>query len=62
MSDVQIYDDSDDRYCEEWDSVCTTCGGEGYIVDDCDEDSCCCLNPELDHALIRCPDCNPLIL
>jgi len=46
------YDDCDAEECDE-------CAGEGWIVDDCDEDCCCCLNPEIDHRLVPCPTCNP---
>ena len=28
------------------DDECYECGGEGYIVADCFEDSCCCADPE----------------
>lgn len=36
---------------------CFECGGDGWIVDDCFEDTCCCANPEEDHGLIPCPNC-----
>ncbi len=36
---------------------CGECGGEGYVVADCFEDTCCCAEPELEHGLIRCPTC-----
>lgn len=36
---------------------CFECGDEGYVVDDCFEDTCCCADPELQHGLIRCPVC-----
>jgi hypothetical protein len=42
----------------EIDDDCPICGGDGWIVDDCEEDTCCCANPECDHNLIRCPRCN----
>jgi hypothetical protein len=29
----------------------------GYVLDDCFEDSCCCLHPELDHDVIPCSTC-----
>ena len=35
------------------------CGGDGWIVGDCIEDSCCCADPELEHGLYPCPLCNP---
>lgn len=44
--------------CEEWeDEVCYRCDGDGYIVADCFEDTCCCADPELEHDLIVCPVC-----
>lgn len=48
-----LYDENEDGYsdCE--------CGGEGWIVDDCFEDTCCCADPESEHGLIPCPNCNP---
>ena len=39
---------------------CYECGGEGFIVADCFEDSCCCADPEMDHGLIPCPLCKPV--
>lgn len=36
------------------DDECYECGGEGFIEEDCFEDSCCCL----EHELIPCPVCN----
>ena len=48
-------DDSDfDEECEE----CGECGGEGWVTDDCFEDTCCCADPETSHGVIRCI-CNP---
>ena len=46
-SDLKDFDSED----------CYECGGEGYIVADCFEDSCCCADPELEHGLIPCPVC-----
>jgi hypothetical protein len=40
------------------DEDCGTCGGEGYITNVCFEDTCCCANSDIDHGLIRCPDCS----
>lgn len=37
--------------------ACPHCGGEGYIVDDCFEDSCPCADPETDHDIIECDYC-----
>jgi hypothetical protein len=42
----------------EFDEECGECGGEGWIVADCFEDTCCCADPESQHDLIRCT-CNP---
>ncbi len=44
-------DYEDDEYCE--------CGGDGWIVDDCFEDTCCCADPDTQHDIIPCPNCNP---
>lgn len=41
------------------DEDCYECGGEGFVVADCFEDSCCCEDPELQHGLIPCPVCQP---
>lgn len=38
---------------------CYECGGEGFIVDDCFEDTCCCADPDTEHGIIPCPQCNP---
>jgi hypothetical protein len=52
---TEIYDamqaGEDADYCE--------CGGEGWIAGDCDEDCCCCADPELEHGFWPCPICNP---
>lgn len=37
---------------------CYECGGEGWIVADCFEDTCCCADPVESHGLVRCPLCN----
>jgi len=51
---------TDDEECDEYlDEECDECAGEGWIVDDCFEDCCCCVNPEVEHGLIPCPTCNP---
>jgi hypothetical protein len=42
--------------CED-DGVCYECGGDGYVVADCFEDTCCCADPEEEHGLIICPNC-----
>ena len=36
---------------------CYECGGEGYVVAECFEDTCCCEDPEMEHGLIPCPLC-----
>lgn len=38
---------------------CFECGGEGWVTADCFEDTCCCADPELEHGIIPCPNCNP---
>ena len=45
------YEDDDDE--------CYECGGEGWIEDQCFEDTCCCADPAASHGLIPCPLCNP---
>ena len=40
--------------CEE---DCPECGGEGFIEDECFEDTCCCADPATEHGLITCPMC-----
>ena len=39
------------------DDVCWQCGGDGYIVGDCFEDTCCCADPEREHDIIECSVC-----
>lgn len=41
------------------DEGCFECGGEGWIMADCFEDTCCCADPEEEHGVIPCPNCNP---
>jgi hypothetical protein len=50
---------ADDLYveCDEGEE-CGECGGEGWVLADCFEDTCCCADPELEHGLVRCA-CNP---
>jgi hypothetical protein len=38
---------------------CYRCDGDGYIIADCFEDTCCCADPELEHDVIPCPVCTP---
>lgn len=37
---------------------CPECGGAGWIIADCFEDTCCCMDPEVEHGVIRCPSCS----
>ena len=42
----------------EWEmDGCWNCGGDGYVLADCFEDTCCCADPELEHDLIPCQYC-----
>jgi hypothetical protein len=50
----------------DWDAIaaheieledCYECGGEGFIENDCFEDTCCCADPETSHGLRPCPVC-----
>jgi hypothetical protein len=50
--DLDHADDEPDDDC------CPECGGEGYIVSGCFEDTCCCADPELEHDVITCPECH----
>lgn len=45
---LEPHDDDDD---------CPYCDGEGVIVQDCIEDSCCCVDPELEHGVMECWHC-----
>lgn len=38
---------------------CAECDGDGWIIADCGEDSCCCLNPYEQHDWYPCRNCNP---
>ena len=46
----------EDCACDEEDE-CPRCGGEGYIEDDCFEDTCCCADPASSHGIVKCPTC-----
>jgi hypothetical protein len=46
-------------YDEEDDELCGECGGDGWVAADCFEDACCCLDPETQHGMEPCPNCNP---
>ena len=37
--------------------LCFVCDGEGSVMADCGEDSCCCLVPEVEHGRVRCGNC-----
>jgi len=39
------------------DEPCPDCDGDGLMLADCFEDSCCCAEPEMEHDLILCPSC-----
>lgn len=41
------------HYEDEW-IECNFCGGEGLIEHDCGEDTCCCIDPELN---VECDTC-----
>jgi len=43
---------------EDLERECYECGGDGWVVDQCDEDSCCCEDPEASHGLVPCSVCN----
>lgn len=36
---------------------CHTCEGDGWVLDDCFEDSCCCADPESEHDVLECRVC-----
>jgi hypothetical protein len=48
----------DDLPDDDFDELCGECGGEGYVIADCFEDTCCCANPDLEHGSIPCPQCH----
>jgi hypothetical protein len=53
------YADDDEPDYGDSEEDCSECGGEGWITRDCDEDSCCCADPETEHGQIPCLRCNP---
>ena len=55
---LKEYQDKMDNAADEFDQECGECGGEGYILADCFEDTCCCADPETSHGMVRCI-CNP---
>lgn len=46
--------DDEDFYADE---ECYECGGDGIILNDCFEDTCCCADPEASHGYSLCPNC-----
>lgn len=44
-------------YDEDYDEACGECDGEGYVLADCFEDTCCCADPETQHGYVRCGTC-----
>lgn len=36
---------------------CYECGDEGWVLNDCFEDTCCCADPESQHGYRRCSLC-----
>jgi hypothetical protein len=42
---------------EDYGEPCHECDDEGWILDDCFEDTCCCADPEVSHGYIPCPVC-----
>ena len=36
---------------------CYECGGEGFVLNDCFEDTCCCADPETSHGFRPCSLC-----
>lgn len=51
------FNDSKDPYEDVWDDECPECGDEGVVLNDCDEDTCCCEDPEESHGYSICPVC-----
>ena len=51
-ADLLDYED-DGEGCDQ----CGDCGGEGWVLADCFEDTCCCADPESQHGIERC-HCN----
>lgn len=44
---------------DDYEGECPECGGEGFIEDDCFEDTCCCADP---HDIVPCKTCVRLIV
>jgi hypothetical protein len=49
LSWPEVWPDEDDE--------CYECGGEGIVLRDCFEDTCCCADPDLQHGYELCPVC-----
>ncbi len=56
IDDDEDYPEDLDDYDDE-DEECYDCGGEGYLLGDCGEDSCYCANPETQHPQVLCLTC-----
>lgn len=52
LQEHPIYDPSEEE------DGCYECGGDGWITEDCFEDTCCCSDPEIEHGVVPCPLCN----
>jgi len=52
----KLFGPSDPNWFEP-DEDCPECGGEGFVLRDCFEDTCCCADPETQHGYKRCPMC-----
>lgn len=52
LDGVNLDDLTEDEFEE-----CYECGGEGFVLRDCDEDTCCCAEPEASHGFKICPMC-----
>lgn len=47
----------DEQEFEDFDDFCGECGGDGIVLNDCFEDTCCCADPEAEHGYRTCPVC-----
>lgn len=50
--------DCDDAECDGVMHFCYECGGDGFLVAECGEDSCCCRDPEESHGYVTCHICS----
>ena len=48
---ICTYEDCDGQW-----HPCQDCE-DGYVLDDCFEDACCCAESEISHDTIVCPTC-----